>query len=157
MNIVCVKMSRNRRAHAESLLNDFLRNDPHYLATSGAYGDKGRPALRQALALFLRRAELGFVWLAYLNKAPVAVCVVSYAISTSIGGVVAKLDDVYVRAEVQRHGIATKMLKDLIQHLRARKIRRLDTSVYKANQAAAIFYERLGFSTLDEERLTLVL
>jgi ribosomal protein S18 acetylase RimI-like enzyme len=157
MSIVCAKMTAKRRAHAESLLNEFLRNDPHYLAASKVYGDKGEPALRRAIGLFLHRSELGFVWLAYLKNEPIAVCVVSYAISTSIGGIVAKLDDVFVRAKAQRQGIATQMLRDLIRHLKAKKIRRLDTAVYKQNISAESFYGKLGFETLNEERLALVL
>jgi ribosomal protein S18 acetylase RimI-like enzyme len=97
------------------------------------------------------------MWLAYIMEEPVAVCVVSYAISTSIGGVVAKVDDVYVSRRRQRRGIATQMLEDLIKELRKRNILRIDTAVHKRNHGAAKFYSKLGFERLDEERLALVL
>src|SRR4051794_37443266 len=96
MEITCRRMTKTRRADAQALLNAFLREDDHYLKTSKLYGDAGLAALKRALGLFLRRSDLGFVWLAYAGREPAAVCVISYAISTSIGGLVAKLDDVYV-------------------------------------------------------------
>src|SRR5258708_26431760 len=104
MKISCRKMTKTRRADAQALLNAFLREDEHYLETSGSYGDAGLPALKRALELFLRRSDLGFVWLAYADNEPAAVCVVSYAISTSIGGLVAKPEDLYVAPPLPRAG-----------------------------------------------------
>jgi GNAT superfamily N-acetyltransferase len=78
-------------------------------------------------------------------------------ISTSIGGKVAKLDDVFVAKNRQRQGIATAMLKALANELRRKRVRRVDTSVYKRNRAGEKYYERLGFKPLNEERLALVL
>src|SRR3954465_5878347 len=98
MKITCRRMTKTRRADAQALLNAFLREDEHYLETSGSYGDAGLPALKRALALFLRRSDLGFVWLAYADDEPAAVCVVSYAISTSIGGLGGELDGAFVGA-----------------------------------------------------------
>ncbi len=150
-------MNGECQLEAQILLDSFLRKDAHYLTSSRAYGDEGLPALKRAIKLFLSRPELGFVWLAYAMQQPAGVCVVSYAISTSIGGLVAKLDDVYVSGQRQRQGIATKMLKDLFDELKGKRIRRIDTAVHNRNRAAANFYARLGFKALEEERLALVL
>jgi ribosomal protein S18 acetylase RimI-like enzyme len=150
-------MTKSRRADAQALLNAFLREDEHYLETSGSYGDAGLPALKRALGLFLRRSDLGFVWLAYAGREPAAVCVVSYAISTSIGGLVAKLDDVYVAPHLHGRGIGTQMLKALKQELERKRVRRIDTSVHNGNEAAANYYRKNGFTMLGEERLTLLL
>ena len=49
-----------------------------------------------ALRLFLLHPELGFVWLTLDAGVAVGGCVVCYAISTSAGAIVAKLDDVCV-------------------------------------------------------------
>jgi GNAT superfamily N-acetyltransferase len=113
--------------------------------------------LKRAIKLFLRRPEFGFVWLAYEKSKPVGVCVVCYAISTSIGGLVAKLDDVFVIQENQREGVATQMMNALKRKLRKRRILRIDTSVYKRNRAADRYYQDLKFRPLGEERLSLVL
>lgn len=157
MKISCRRMTQTRRADAQALLNAFLREDEHYLETSGSYGDAGLPALRRALALFLRRSDLGFVWLAYADNEPAAVCVVSYAISTSIGGLVAKLDDVYVAPHLHGRGVGTQMLKSLKQELKRKRVRRIDTSVHNGNDVAEKFYKKNGFAMLGEERLTLLL
>jgi GNAT superfamily N-acetyltransferase len=155
--IICRRMNVERQLEAQFLLDSFLRKDAHYLTSSPAYGDEGLLALKRAIKLLLSRPELGFVWLAYVKHEPAGVCVVSYAISTSIGGLVAKLDDVYVSDQRRRQGIATKMLKDLFDELKRKRIRRIDTAVHKRNRAAANFYASLGFKALEEERLALVL
>jgi GNAT superfamily N-acetyltransferase len=157
LDVICKRMTEKRRGDAQLLLDSFLRNDPHYLATSAAYGDQGFSALRRAIGLFLRRPELGFIWLAYLIEEPVAVCVISYAISTSIGGLVAKLDDLYVTTRRQQQGIATQLLKDLIEELKRKRVRRIDTAVYRDNLRGSYFYKKLGFKSLHEERMALVL
>jgi GNAT superfamily N-acetyltransferase len=150
-------MTKTRRADAQALLNAFLREDQHYLETSGMYGDAGLPALKRALELFLRRSDLGFVWLAYADREPAAVCVISYAISTSIGGLIAKLDDVYVTPHLHGRGVGTEMMKSLIRELKRKRVRRIDTSVHDGNDVAADYYKRNGFMMLGEQRLTLVL
>jgi GNAT superfamily N-acetyltransferase len=155
--IHCIKMSADRQNDALHLLNTFLREDKHYLASSRAYGDEGVPALKRAIRAFLDHPELGFIWLAYVGDEPAGVCVVSYAISTSIGGLVAKLDDVFVANHLQRQGIASEMLIALAEQLRREGVRRIDTSVYTQNYDAERYYEKLGFKTLGEERLALVL
>jgi len=157
MKISCRKMTKTRRADAQALLNAFLREDEHYLETSGTYGDAGLPALKRALALFLRRSDLGFVWLAYADNEPAAVCVVCYAVSTSIGGLVAKLDDVYVAPQLQGGGVGTQMLKFLIQELKRKRVRRIDTAVHSGDDVAEKFYKRNGLTMLGEERLTLLI
>jgi GNAT superfamily N-acetyltransferase len=157
MKITCRRMTRTRRLDAQALLNAFLREDDHYLKTSKAYGDAGLAALKRALWLFLRRSDLGFVWLAYLDGEPAAVCVVSYAISTSIGGLVAKLDDVYVAPHLHGRGVGTQMMKALRQELKRKRVRRIDTSVVRGNRAAEKYYRKNGFMQPGEERLTLLL
>jgi ribosomal protein S18 acetylase RimI-like enzyme len=82
---------------------------------------------------------------------------VSYAISTSIGGLVAKLDDVYVAPQLHGRGVGSQMLKALIPELQRKRVRRIDTSVHSGNDVAEKFYWKNGFATLGEERLTLLL
>jgi GNAT superfamily N-acetyltransferase len=141
---------------AESLLATFLREDEHYLASSDVYGDAGREAVGRAVALFLKRPEIGFVWLGLSGTDPVAVCVACLAVSTSTGTLVAKLDDVYVVAGRQRQGIGSGLLSSLKDELRRLGVARIDTSVHFENTDAKRFYERCGFRTLDEERLSLL-
>ena len=84
------------------------------------------------------------------GREPAAVCVVSYAISTSIGGLVAKLDDVYVSPHLHGRGVGTQMMKSLKKELRRKRVRRIDTSVHNGNDVAANYYRKNGFMMLEK-------
>ena len=142
---------------AFEMLSDFLRGDEHYLASSQAYGDKGLKGLNDALDLFLELPELGFVWMAFDEQGAAAVCVVCYAISTSMGSVVAKLDDVYVRKDRRGKGVGTELITQLKLHLKKESVSRIDVAVHFDNPEARRFYEQFGFVELQEERLASIL
>jgi ribosomal protein S18 acetylase RimI-like enzyme len=157
----CAPMTDATRADARALLATFLRDDAHYLASASAYGDGGGPALARALDLFLGRPEIGFVWLAEVDAQgtaqTVGACVVCRAVSTSRGTLVAKLDDVTVHPAWQGRGVGVRMLGELREHLRAEGITRIDCGCHRDNEGAWRFYQRLGFQSLGEERLALLI
>lgn len=155
--LACAPMTDVTRTLALQLLGQFLAGDAHYRASASAYGDGGPEALGRALDLFLARPEIGFVWLAMLDGQPAAACVVCHAISTSRGGLVAKLDDVTVDARWQGQGVGAAMLGTLAEHLRAAGFRRIDTACHRGNAGAWRFYSRQGYQPLDEERIALLL
>lgn len=155
--IECRRMTMKERDDAHAMLLSFLGADEYYLNSSTAYGAVGEEALDAALDLFLSQPELGFVWLAYEGTEPVAACVVCFAISTSLGTIVAKLDDVVVASGKRGRGIGAAHLTSLKQELRRTGVGRIDTSVHMQNSAARRFYERHGFQSLNEERLACVL
>ena len=155
--ITCRKMSAADVTDAFEMLRVFLREDEHYLASSEAYGDRGFQGLNDALDLFLEQPELGFVWLAYDEHGAAGVCVVCYAISTSMGAVVAKLDDVSVKADRRGKGAGTALLEQLKEQLRKESVARIDVGVHLENPQARRFYEKLGFMALNEERLACVI
>jgi ribosomal protein S18 acetylase RimI-like enzyme len=155
--ITCRKMSAGDVSDAFEMLRVFLREDEHYLASSKAYGDRGFQGLNDALDLFLEQPELGFVWLAYDDQGAAGVCVVCYAISTSMGAVVVKLDDVSVKADRRGKGVGTALLEQLKQQLRKELVTRIDVGVHLENPQARRFYEKLGFMALNEERLACVI
>jgi len=152
--ITCRKMHAGDVPEAFHMLTNFLSEDEHYLASSQAYGDSGLKGLNDALDLFLERPELGFVWLAYDENGGAGICVVCYAISTSMGTVVAKLDDVSVKADRRSHGVGSEMLEQLKEQLRKESVTRIDVAVHLENPQARRFYEKLGFVALNEERLS---
>ena len=159
--VACARMDAATRSDARAILGAFLGRDAHYLASSGAYGDGGPQALDRALDLFLARRDVGFVWLAHADEAgsrtPVGACVVCYAISTSRGSLVAKLDDVHVAAGWQGRGVGRAMLVALFDALRREGITRVDCACHRDNAGAWRFYEQLGFRPLDEERIALLI
>lgn len=151
------RMGPGDRGAAFELFLAFLQADPHYLDVAATYGDGGPEALRRALDLFVARPEQGFVWMARRGTQVVGCCVVCYAISTSRGALVAKLDDVNVRPGLEGQGIGSAMLASLKQELRANGVTRIDTATHFDNPGARRFYERLGFASLREERLSCLL
>jgi GNAT superfamily N-acetyltransferase len=157
MAIRCTRMRAGDAPAAIRLLKEFLSDDEFYLDSSAVYGDSGGAGVERAVETFLRRPQLGFVWLAYLDDDPAGVCIVCYAISTSVGGVVAKLDDVYVAAPARNRGVGKAMLGALAGELRRSGVGRIDTAVHIKNAGAARFYAALGYRPLHEERLSLVL
>jgi len=146
-------MTVNDIPDAFDMLSAFLGEDEHYLASSKAYGDGGTEAMMDALDLFLTRPELGFVWLAYDDEGVAGMCVICYAISTSLGTLVAKLDDVSVKENRRGKGIGTALMEQLKDELRQHHVMRIDVAVHLNNPEARTFYEKLGFSSLNEERL----
>ena len=152
--ITCRKMHAADVRDAFHMLSDFLTADEHYLASSQAYGDLGVKGLNNALDIFLEHPELGFVWMAYDEKGVAGICVVCYAISTSMGSVVAKLDDVSVKPDRRGKGIGSEMLNQLKNQLRKEKVTRIDVAVHLQNPEARSFYEKTGFVALNEERLS---
>lgn len=157
MTLSFSRMGAADRDAAFALFLAFLQADPHYLDVAAAYGDGGPGALRRALDLFVERAELGFVWMARRGGEVVGCCVVSHAISTSRGTLVAKLDDVNVRPGLEGQGIGSAMLDSLKDELRRLGVTRIDTATHFDNPGARRFYERHGFSSLREERLSCLL
>jgi GNAT superfamily N-acetyltransferase len=107
--------------------------------------------------MFLARPQLGFVRIFYEGDRPVGVCVVTYAISISVGVVVAKLNDVFVTSPRQGEGIGSHLMGQLKSELRSLGIARSDTSVLLENSSARRFYLRNGFRLLNEERLSCLL
>ena len=155
--ITCRKMIAADVRNAFEMLSAFLTEDEHYLASSAAYGDRGLRGLNDAFYLFLERPELGFVWMAYDDRGLAGICVVCYAISTSLGTVVAKLDDVSVQVDRRGTGVGTAMVEQLKEELRGQSVMRIDVAVHMDNPEAKRFYEKLGFVPLNEERLACVI
>ena len=155
--VVCARMGKTDVARAEELFQAFLQSDPHYLEVASVYGDGGADALGRALKLFVERPDLGFVWMARRGGEVVGCCVVCYAISTSRGTLVAKLDDVNVRPGLEGQGVGTAMIGALKEELRAVGVTRIDTATHFDNPGARRFYARHGFESLREERMSCLL
>lgn len=157
MKPVFSRMGAGDREAAFELFLAFLQADPHYQDVAPVYGDGGPAALGRALELFALRPDLGFVWMGRRGGEVVACCVACFAISTSRGTLVAKLDDVNVRPGLEGQGIGSAMLASLKDELRRAGVTRIDTATHFDNPGARRFYERHGFATLREERLSCLL
>lgn len=138
---------------ALELLSEFSKTE-HYSIVGDLYGKGGDAETLAALRLFDEKPYLGGVWLTKVDENFAAVSIFSFAISTALGRMVAKLDDVYVRPEFQRLGVGTKHLENLKDFLRLYGVARIDTSVHNDNEAARKFYDKCGFKSLNETKLT---
>lgn len=108
-------------------------------------------ALGSALTLIVEREDYGFVWVAFdENERTVGCAVLSYAISTEAGGLVACLDDVVVERGARGAGVGTAMLDALADHLRALAIVRVRTNVSRALHLTP-FFTACGFVHRDDE------
>src|SRR5690349_9075986 len=155
--VTCARMGAGDVRKAEALFLAFLQQDAHYLDVASVYGDGGPDALGRALQLFIDKPELGFVWMARDGNEVVGCCVVCYAISTSRGSIVAKLDDVNVRPGLEGRGVGSAMMASLKDELRRIGVTRIDTATHFDNPGARRFYERHGFASLREERMSCLL
>jgi ribosomal protein S18 acetylase RimI-like enzyme len=70
-----------------------------------------------------------------------------------MGSVVAKLDDVSVKPDRRGKGTGTALMDQLKEQLRKESVTRIDVAVHVDNPKARRFYEKMGFSPLNEERL----
>ena len=74
-----------------------------------------------------------------------------------MGSLVAKLDDVSVKADRRGQGVGTELLEKLKEQLKKESVTRIDVGVHMENPEARNFYEKLGFVPLNEERLACVI
>jgi ribosomal protein S18 acetylase RimI-like enzyme len=95
--------------------------------------------------------------MAFDEEGAAGICVVCYAISTSMGAVVVKLDDVSVKLNRRGKGVGTYLLDRLKEQLRKESVTRIDVAVHKDNPEAKRFYAKLGFVALNEERMATVI
>ena len=79
-----------------------------------------------------------------------------YAISTSMGSVVAKLDDVSVKGDRRGHGTGSEMLEQLKEQLRKESVTRIDVAVHLENPGAPV-YEKLGPSPSTKSAFLLLI
>ena len=157
------RMGSDDRREVFALFSQLVLRDDYRLDSQQAYSGKKpdraqiEAALGEALTLFVDRPDYGFVFLALENERVVACASVSYAISLSLGKVVAQMQHLIVAEGQRRRGVGAALVEALTAQLRRIEIARLDVEVHVANDAAKKFYEDLGFAPSREERLALVL
>jgi ribosomal protein S18 acetylase RimI-like enzyme len=74
-------------------------------------------------------------------------------LSTCWGMCTAGLFNLYVEPEHRRRGYATYLLSEAIRILRRRGVATIEAQTMVANDAAAAFYNRLGFSEIDQGQI----
>jgi ribosomal protein S18 acetylase RimI-like enzyme len=61
------------------------------------------------------------------------------------------LEDLYVRPEARRRGVASALMEACLERARERGCRRVELDTNESNDAALALYERFGFSTSSKD------
>lgn len=99
-----------------------------------------------AFAAILADARLGYVWIIESEQEDVGHVVLTLKYAMEYGGMVACLDDLYVKPEWRNRGLSTDALADVRNFCEAAGIRALTVEVSPENGPAQTVYRRVGFA-----------
>jgi ribosomal protein S18 acetylase RimI-like enzyme len=123
------------------------------------YTEAGYPLNRQraggAFATLLADERLGSVWLIEADAQIVGYLVLTICFSMENGGLIAVLDDFYIRAAFRGAGLGTKALAEMREFCLSHNLRAVSVEVARANASAQKAYRRTGFAETDRQLLTL--
>jgi ribosomal protein S18 acetylase RimI-like enzyme len=111
--------------------------------------------LRRQLAEFLSEPGYGCGWLATLGDDAVGYLLCTLVYSFEHGGLMAKVDEMFVATHYRRQGVGQALLARAQTALAVRGCRYLQMQVADGNAAAQEFYARLGFKPKTGYRLWL--
>lgn len=112
---------------------------------------------RAALQMILADARVGRVFVAREGSRILGMASLLYTVSTAQGGRAALFEDLIVLPEHRGKGIATALLRHVIDAARAEDIKRITLLTDRGNKRAQALYRKLGFaaSTMTAMRLQL--
>lgn len=113
------------------------------------YDDNHRAAVAAPL---LDGSPLGAVWLIGPQRAPLGYVLVTFGWSVRIGGMVAWVDEVFIRPSVRSRGIGTEVLHSVAVSLGAAGVRALQARVGDDARLAK-FCTKVGFDTTEDQRI----
>lgn len=125
------------------------------------YAEAGYPLNRahaaQAFAALLADERLGYVWFIQAQNEDVGYVVLTLRFGMEYGGLMACLDDLFVRAAFRNAGLSTAALTEVRTFCHQLGIRALTVEVGSDNAPAQTVYRRTGFVETDRQLLTLQL
>ena len=144
-----------RRANLDdiSLLVDLMAE---FYAEAGYELDHARG--RAAFASVLADERLGSVWIIQADRQDVGHLVLTLRYAMEYGGLIACLDDLYVKPGWRNRGLATSALVEIRDFCEKAGIRALTVEVDPSNGPAQNVYRRVGFTeTIGRQLLALAL
>ena len=98
-----------------------------------------------ALKMILADPRLGKLFVARDGRQVVAMASLLYTVSTAEGGKAALFEDLVVRPDYRKQGIAARLLEYVIAQARAEGLLRLTLLTDMQNESAQVLYRKLGF------------
>lgn len=118
----------------------------------GAYS-LNEPHAAQAFRDVLEDRRLGRIWIIQSTQNDVGYVVLTFKYAMEYGGLVACLDDLYVRKAWRNRGLSSDALHELKIYCENAKIRALTVEVGFDNAPAQTVYRRLGLTELPNRQL----
>ena len=110
-------------------------------------------AAAHAFATILREPALGSVWIIDDAGQSVGYAVLTMRFGMEYGGMMASIDDLFVRRDFRNRGLSSRALRELREHCRDQGIRAITVEVAPDNAAAQRVYRRLGLVEVPGRQL----
>lgn len=144
MQLKCMRATTDDIESLLSLMRDFYAEAGFAL---------NRASTATALRALLADPSLGCIWLAYSNDSPVGHAVLTVRFTMEHEGLSGYIDDIYVRPQYRRGGVARCLLNELVAECRRRGCKSLQVEVGQSNAAALSLYERFGLHAATDGRV----
>jgi GNAT superfamily N-acetyltransferase len=103
----------------------------------------------QVVSPLLSGSPLGAIWIVGPVRAPLGYLLMSFGWSVTYGGMIGRVEDIYVRKSVRRRGIGTEVLHAVAVSLREADVTALLAEVPESDANNRVFCQRAGFSAKD--------
>jgi ribosomal protein S18 acetylase RimI-like enzyme len=104
------------------------------------------PQISQTLAPLLDGSPFGCVYLIGPKVAPVGYVIMTFTWSVEFGGLIAIVDEFFIRENIRGRGMGGDVLSSLPRALADAGVTAIHLEVSKTNARARGLYERLGFA-----------
>ncbi len=125
------------------------------------YAESGFPLNRRhATATFttlLSDSRFGHAWLIQARRKVAGYVVVVMGYSMEYGGLIAYVDDLFIRPAFRRAGLGTEALKFVRSFCMTLEVRAIYLEVGRDNTAAQAVYRQMGFVNVDRQLMALQL
>lgn len=125
------------------------------------YAESGYPLNRRrttaTFATLLSDSRLGHAWLIQSDGETAGYIVVVMGYSMEYGGLIAYVDDLFIRPAFRRSGLATEALKYVQPFCAGLEARAVYLEVGVANAAAQAVYRQMGFVNVERQVMALQL
>lgn len=125
------------------------------------YSEAGYVLIRSnaahAFENILTNESLGHIWLIESESTVVGYLVLTLKYAMEYGGLMACLDDLFVKAIFRNKGLSTSTLAEVCEFCKSIQVRAITVEVGKDNYPALVVYMRAGFQNTNRELLAMAL